>query len=198
MLIWDTVTSFIWTPFRSDFIDFVKADINVKYVTKVNQVIGIGTTIKTFVYTNGTTCYFPCVSYHITSTDVRLFSLQTYHQTHGGYYSVHVNQVMINLKDHEIKITTNSKNSNITVITDYFVIIKEKEKYVPQFKSALDHSDLSKLYYLDILEPKGFAIIRPLRRELMQRILNLNITISFVAFVLVHTRRITCMDHKRI
>ena len=45
MLIWDTGASFGLTPFRSDFIDYVQADIPVRDVSKVNKVIGIGTTL---------------------------------------------------------------------------------------------------------------------------------------------------------
>ena len=41
MLIWDTGASFGLTPFRSD-IDYVKCEIPVRDVTKVNKVIGIG------------------------------------------------------------------------------------------------------------------------------------------------------------
>ena len=35
-LIWYSVSSFGLTPFRSDFIDYVEADIPVKDVTKIN------------------------------------------------------------------------------------------------------------------------------------------------------------------
>ena len=45
VLIWYTGVEFGLTLFRIDFIDYFKADITVKYITKVNQVIGIGTTI---------------------------------------------------------------------------------------------------------------------------------------------------------
>jgi hypothetical protein len=41
VLIWDTVTSYGLTPFRSDFVDYVKCDIPVRDVTKVNTVAGI-------------------------------------------------------------------------------------------------------------------------------------------------------------
>jgi hypothetical protein len=44
ILIWDTGTSYGLTPFCSDFIDYVECDIPVWDVTKVNKVIGIGTT----------------------------------------------------------------------------------------------------------------------------------------------------------
>ena len=70
MLIWDTGGSFGLTPFRSEFIDYVRADITVIYVTKSNHFIGVGTTIQKCVELNGTTCYLPCVSYHLPSIDV--------------------------------------------------------------------------------------------------------------------------------
>ncbi len=48
ILIWDTGALFGLTPFCSDFIDYVECDIPVRDVTKVNKVIGIGTTIHKF------------------------------------------------------------------------------------------------------------------------------------------------------
>jgi hypothetical protein len=45
ILIWDTGTSYGLIPFRSDFIDYVKCEIPVRDVTKVNTVVGIGTTL---------------------------------------------------------------------------------------------------------------------------------------------------------
>ena len=40
-------------PLKSDFVDYAEAEIPVKDVTKVNQVIMIGTTINKFIDTNG-------------------------------------------------------------------------------------------------------------------------------------------------
>jgi hypothetical protein len=91
ILIWDTGASFGLTPFQSNFIDYVKCDIPVRDVTKVNRVIGIGTTLNKFVDTKGQEVFLPCVSYHLTQTDVCLFSPQTCHQMHGGYSEVHSN-----------------------------------------------------------------------------------------------------------
>ena len=48
VLIWDTGASYGLTPFRSDFIDYVKCEIPVRDVTKVNTVVGIGTTLHKF------------------------------------------------------------------------------------------------------------------------------------------------------
>ncbi len=47
ILIWDTGASYGLTPFWSDFIDYGKCAIPVRDVTKVNAVVGIGTTLRT-------------------------------------------------------------------------------------------------------------------------------------------------------
>ena len=61
ILIWDTGASFGLTPFRSDFIDYVQAEISVKDVTKVNKVIGIGTTLHKFRNDKGNIVFLPFV-----------------------------------------------------------------------------------------------------------------------------------------
>ena len=48
ILIWDTGVSYGLTPFCSDLIDYVKCENPVRDVTKVNTVIGIGTTLHKF------------------------------------------------------------------------------------------------------------------------------------------------------
>jgi hypothetical protein len=55
----------------------VKCEIPVRDVTKVNTVVGIGTTLHKFTDINGNPVYLPCVSYHLPETDVRLFSPQS-------------------------------------------------------------------------------------------------------------------------
>jgi hypothetical protein len=57
ILIWDTGASAGLTPFRSDFIDYVKCKIDVRDITKVNKVVGIGTTLHKFVDNNGNHVY---------------------------------------------------------------------------------------------------------------------------------------------
>ena len=84
ILIWGTGESFGMSPFRSDFIDYVEADIAVNDVTKINHVIGIGNTLHKFKIEKRKDVFLPCVSYHLPITDVRLFSPQTYHQMNGG------------------------------------------------------------------------------------------------------------------
>ena len=98
ILIWDTGGSAGLTPFRSDFIDYVECDIDVRDVTKVNKVIGIGTTLHKFVDGAGNDVYLPCVSYHLPSTDVRLFSPQVYHQIYGGHSIVNGDEVIMRIR----------------------------------------------------------------------------------------------------
>ena len=62
MLVWDTGASYGLTPFMSDFIDYVEFYIPVKDVTKVNRVIGIGTTLHKFIESNGRDIFLPCIS----------------------------------------------------------------------------------------------------------------------------------------
>ena len=65
ILVWDTGASLGLTPFRSDFIDYLDADIAIKDVTNINHVIGIGTTIHTFKNDKGKDVFRPCVFYHL-------------------------------------------------------------------------------------------------------------------------------------
>ena len=88
MLVWCTRSSYSLAPFSSDFVDYLKSDILVKDVTKVNRVIGIGTTIPKFIKRKGQDIFSPCISYHLTQTYICLFSPQTYNQMHGGNYVV--------------------------------------------------------------------------------------------------------------
>ena len=67
ILVWDTGASYGLIPFRSDFIDYLECDILVKYVTKVNRVIGIGTTLHKFIKINNQNIY-SCRVFPITSS----------------------------------------------------------------------------------------------------------------------------------
>ena len=93
MLVWDTGDSYGLTFLRSDLIDYVECNIPVKDVTKVNRVIGIGTTIHKFNKINNQGIFLPCISYHPTQTYVRLLSPHNYLQMHSGNSVVHGNQV---------------------------------------------------------------------------------------------------------
>jgi hypothetical protein len=77
VLIWDTGASYGLTPFDSGFIDYLESDIPVQDITRVNKIIGIGTTLHKFTNTDGKSVFLPCVSYHLPQMDVCLFSPQT-------------------------------------------------------------------------------------------------------------------------
>ncbi len=104
ILIWDTGASYGLTTFWSDFIDYVKCEIPVRDVTKVNTVVRMGTTLHKFTDINGKPVYLSCVLYHLHETDVCLFSPQTYHQMHGGYSEVHSNCICMLLKTSTIEV----------------------------------------------------------------------------------------------
>ena len=141
ILIWDTGGSAGLTPFRSNFIDYVECDIDVRDVTKVNKVIGIGTTLHKFVDGTGNNVYLPCVSYHLPSTDVRLFSPQVYHQIYGGHSIVNGDKVIMRIcYDNELKtISTpiDRDGTNLPIVCDSFVSNNMKKKLAHQCWSAL-------------------------------------------------------------
>jgi hypothetical protein len=147
ILIWDTGGSAGLTPFRSDFIDYVECDIDVRDVTKINKVVGIGTTLHKFVDNVGNKVYLPCVSYHLPSTDVRLFSPQVCHQLHGGHSVVTADDVTMNIrggnsKPITITIPIDRDGTNLPVVRNSFVSEKVKRKHASKFRSSLKATGL--------------------------------------------------------
>ena len=105
ILIWDMGASYKLIPFIIDFIDYVKCNIPVKYGTKINRFIVIGTIFHKFISSNGKEVFLPCMSYHLTQTYFQLFSPQNYHHMHGSYSEVHDFRVSMYLTDYRINIT---------------------------------------------------------------------------------------------
>ena len=89
ILIWYMGNSYGLMPFRRNFVDWVKCDIPVKNVNKINRVIGSGANLHKFINSNVKELLFPCVSYNHTQNDVQLFSPQNYHHMHSSYSEVH-------------------------------------------------------------------------------------------------------------
>ena len=83
-LVWDTGASFGLTPFRGDFIHYTECSIPVNDNARTNMVVGIGTTLHKFLV-DGNELFLPCLSYHLPTADVRLFSPQTYHTIYCGH-----------------------------------------------------------------------------------------------------------------
>jgi hypothetical protein len=149
ILIWDTGASYGLTPFRSDFIDYVACTIPVRDVTKVNTVIGIGTTLHKFTDTKGSPVYLPCVSYHLPQTDVRLFSPHVYHQIHGGYSKVHGNCIKMLLNISEIQIPIVKEKHNRPVVFDSFASSKAKRAFACNVHSSTCHKRLNVLDFFN-------------------------------------------------
>ena len=104
VLIWDTDNSYGLKVFRSNFIDYEKYDIPVKGATNINSIIGISATLHKTIKSKGKEIFIPCVSYHITQTDVQLFSPQAYYHIHSGYYEVYDIFVSMYLTGYQIQI----------------------------------------------------------------------------------------------
>ncbi len=132
-------------PFRSDFMDYVEVDFEVRDVTKANKVVRIGTTLHKFVDDNGKDVYLPCVSYHLPTTDVRLFSPQTYHQLHGGSSTVDGGaNVCMRLRGWHPNITIPivCGGTNLSRVYNSFISEKVKQEYASKMRSALKASHL--------------------------------------------------------
>jgi hypothetical protein len=135
ILIWDTRASAGLTPFWSDFIDYVKCKIDVRDITKVNKVVGIDTMLHKFVDNNGNHVYLPCVSYHLPTTDVWLFSPQIYHQLHGGHSVVNGNEVVMKFckEGALISIPIDRNATNLPVVHNSFMSKKVKREHASKF-----------------------------------------------------------------
>ena len=144
---WDTGASFELATFRSDFIDYVEADIPVKDVKNINRVIGIGTMLHRFQNDQGKDTFSPCVSYHLPTTDVRLLSPQTYHQMHGGNFRLSGDSVEMYYKGNIILITIRRDQANLPIVYNYFLSTQEKKYIGTHIWSAMAYSNISTLEF---------------------------------------------------
>ena len=84
-LIWGAGVLFRLPSFKSAFVDYVDANVEVKDVTKINKLIGTGTTLYKMVDVDETAAFRLCICYHLLTNNIRLFSSQTYHELHSGH-----------------------------------------------------------------------------------------------------------------
>ena len=111
----------------------------------MNRFIGIGTTIHRFINSNGQYIFLSCISYHLTQTDVQIFSPQTYHKMHCGYSVVQWNQLTMHLTNHSIHVPIGVGGTNLPVVRNSFVTEYQKRAIGPQMLLSLVYSRLSKL-----------------------------------------------------
>ncbi len=130
LLVYDLGASAGLTPFKSDFFDYVKCSIPVRDISKVNEVIGIGTTIHKFVDTKGRFVYLPQVAYHLPSSEVCLFSPQVFHQSCGGKSIIFGDRVEIHLTNrNQINIPIDVFESNVPIVRNSMCTEAEKKEY---------------------------------------------------------------------
>ena len=119
-LVWDTGASFGLTPFRGDFIDYTECSIAVNDIARTNMVIGMGTTLHKFEL-DGKPLYLPCLSYHLPSAEIRLFSPQTYHMIYGGHSVVQGDKVTKYIDMLKVEIGINKEQSNVPTVFNPFL-----------------------------------------------------------------------------
>jgi hypothetical protein len=81
----------------------------VNAITKTNMVVEIGTTRDTFDM-NSKAVYLPCLSRHLPTREIWLFSLQVYHTLYGGHSIIFGNKTakLIDTLSITISITANA------------------------------------------------------------------------------------------
>jgi hypothetical protein len=135
-LVWDTGASFGLTPFRGDFIDYVECKITVKDISRENTVIGVGTTLHKFKI-GGEDVFLPCLSYHLPTAEVRLFSPQTYHTLYGGHSTVADDQIEMFIDHLRVKVDIDRNGSNVPMVFNASVSSEEMKLHGPHIRSAL-------------------------------------------------------------
>ena len=115
------------THFHADFIDYVECNINVKNISKLDKIIGFGTTLHKFIAMNN-----DLLSYHHPSTDVHLLSPQANHQLHGGSSELDGDKVLMNLRQQsdtsigcDVTIPIKHHQSNLPIVTSTACTKKE-------------------------------------------------------------------------
>ncbi len=136
--------------------------IPVRDVTKVNNVIGIGTTLHKFTDTKGFPVYLPCVSYHLPQMNVHLFSPHTYYQMHGGYSKVYGNCIKMLLKTSEIQTQIVREEHNLPIVFDSYVSPKVKKMLASSMRTGLCHTRLNAFDFLQENTLHNLQIYAPL------------------------------------
>ena len=130
----------------------MEADIAVKDVTKINHMIGIGTMFHNFKNDKGKDVFIPCVSYHLPTTHVRLFSPRTYHQMHGCNSYLCGDCLEMNMKDNRIFIPIHCELVNLPIVYNSFVSAKYKKEVGQHIRSEMVYSNITSLDFFGDLQ----------------------------------------------
>jgi hypothetical protein len=91
--------------------------------------------------------YLPCVSYHLPTTDVRLFLPQTYHQLHGGSSTIDGANVCMRLRGRRPNITIPIACGGTILPCVYNSFVSEKVKREYASKNLQSALKVSRLFY---------------------------------------------------
>ncbi len=129
-LVWDTGALFGLTTFCGDFVDYVMCKITVQDIACENTVVSIGTTLHRFKI-DGEDFFLPCLSYHLPSAEVHLFSPQTYHTLYDGHITVWGNEVDMFIDHLKVSVDIDQDGSNVPMINDCSVSAEQMREYRP-------------------------------------------------------------------
>ena len=90
---------------------------------------------------SGESIWLPCLSYHLPSSEVRLFSPQTYHTIYGGHSRVAGDHVDMFVNGTTIDIPIDRETANVPMVLNSFVSSRVMKRVGPRVKSALPAVD---------------------------------------------------------
>ena len=102
------------------------------------MVVGIGTTLHKFECEEKP-MYLSCLSYHLLSAAICLFSPQTYHTLYGGHSTVFGDRVVMMIDNLSINIPINGEAGNVPMIHSTSCSAAEVKESGPLVRSALPH-----------------------------------------------------------
>jgi hypothetical protein len=86
---------------------------------------------------DGNDIFIPCLSYHLPSAEIRLFSPQTYHNLYGGHSAVFGQRVEMFIDHLRIGIGIDPSASNVPMVYNCSVSAQEMKDHAPFIRSAL-------------------------------------------------------------
>ena len=88
---------------------------------------------------NNKDIHLPCLSYHLPSAEIRLFSPQTYHTLYGGHSVVFGEKAVKLIDKISITIPINGEMGNVPMVYKSACTAKEIKEIEPLICSALPH-----------------------------------------------------------
>ena len=140
-LVFDTGATNDLTPYRADFLDYQKVDLDVKAVGSVGKIVGFGTVLYRFKTRCGHCVYRPGLAYHMPSADIRLFSPQANIQVYGGSATLEGRMLTYTLPDGRLVDIELDNQSNLPLVHDF--VCNSEEHRIEGTRFMNSHS----LYY---------------------------------------------------